>query len=193
MSLRELLDLCQVNYFEDWVQMLGGRPATAMVAGVFDPGMKEAAMRQLEGHSIAIYEPDPRLSMVWPVPEEHPAEERKPFETPLPEWLPETWKTARLVYVVILMSGAPIWQVPVYSLNWGAGIGGFVPSFDAVFGEHGDDGPSVEGWTTTSWEISLTRLINSFRSNAGWPSHDPTDSIVPEPDLTHPVDVGRDL
>jgi hypothetical protein len=37
-----------------------------MVAAMFEPGSEEPATRALAGHSIAVYEPDPRLTMVWP-------------------------------------------------------------------------------------------------------------------------------
>lgn len=113
MSLREMLDLCQDTHSDEWVLIPGGRPATAMLAGVFDPGMKDHALtRPLAGHSIAVYEPDPALSMVWPVPEEPEAEELEPFNRPLPEWAEQDghdWKHPRLNYAVVLLSGAPVW------------------------------------------------------------------------------------
>jgi hypothetical protein len=108
MNLRELLDAAQSNKADDWVQIPGNRPATAMVAGVFDAGFKEAQTRPLAGHSIAIYEPNPALSMVWPVPEddEEADRRRQPFH---PEWdQEERFKHVRCGYVVLMLGGAPI-------------------------------------------------------------------------------------
>lgn len=100
MSLRDLLDLCQNKHSDDWVLVPGNRPATTMLAGLFDPGMKdEAKTRPLAGHSIAVYEPDPQLSMVWPIPEEPEAERPDRLERFIPEWAEKDghgWKNANM-------------------------------------------------------------------------------------------------
>lgn len=67
MRLRDVLDLCTDLHSDDWVEIPGDqscRPATAMLAGVFDPGSAEPQMRSLDGHSFAVYEPDARLSII---------------------------------------------------------------------------------------------------------------------------------
>src|SRR4051794_10435813 len=97
MNLRELLDLCSGTHSDAWVRMpgaQGGRPATAFAAGIFDPGFEDARTRPLAGHTIAVYEPDARISMVWPVVEDDD-EDRGRF---IPEWLEadgHQWKNAR--------------------------------------------------------------------------------------------------
>lgn len=196
MRLRELLDLCQDTHSDDWVMVPGNRPATAMLAGVFDPGMKdEARTRTLVGHSIAVYEPDPKLSMVWPVPEEPEAERPNRHERFIPEWAEKDnhgWKNARPGFVVFLLGGAPVWQELVWYLDWGSGIGGYVPNIEPVFGDEYVDGEKpVTGWSTSAWAASLTRLISTFESAREWHTHDPTMRIVSEPSKLHPIDARR--
>lgn len=193
MSLRDLLDLCQEKHSDDWVLMPGSRPATAMLAGVFDAGTRdEARTRPLDGHSIAVYEPDPQLSMVWPVPDEPEAERSNRLERFIPEWAEQDghgWKNAWQSYAVVLLGGAPVWQEPVWYLDWGSGVGGYVPNFEGVFGdEYVDDERPVVEWTTSEWAVGLARLINSFDGRHEWQAHDPTARLVPEPERLHPID-----
>jgi len=192
MRLRELLDVCQDSHSDDWVRVPGSRPATAMLAGMFDPGMEDARTRPLAGHSIAVFEPDPQVSMVWPVPDEAEAERPNRHERFIPEWAEQDghgWKNARPGFVVFLLGGAPVWQELVWYLDWGSGIGGYVPNIEAVFGDDYVDGEKpVIGWSTTAWAASLTRLISSFESAHDWYTHDPTLRIVPKPESLHPVD-----
>jgi len=87
-------------------------------------GLKnEPATRPLAGHTIAVYEPDARLSMVWPVPEDDDWLDRS-RDDGIPEWA-ETdgheWKHVRTGHVVVLLGGAPIWQERVWYLDWGSG------------------------------------------------------------------------
>jgi hypothetical protein len=164
-----------------------------MLAGIFDPGMANARTRPLAGHSIAVYEPDPQVSMVWPVPDEVEVERPRRTERILPEWAEQDghgWKSASLSYVVVLLSGTPVWQEPVWYLDWGASIGGYVPNIEAVFGDDHVDGENpVVGWSASSWAVSLARLINnSFGHGHDWPTLDPTLRLVSEPDPLHPVD-----
>src|SRR4051794_36858358 len=132
MKLREALDLCSGGSAHDWVEVPGpwGRPATAMLAGMFDPGGADSVPRPLMGHSLAVYESDARLSLVWPVPEDdEPKDLRGDAQ---PEWAqddPHTWKVVRPGWGVVLLNGAPIWQTPMYYLDWGSGIGGYVARF----------------------------------------------------------------
>jgi hypothetical protein len=141
MNLRELLDVSQVEHADDWVCIPGNRPATAMLAGVFDAGFDEAQTRPLAGHSIAVYEPDPALSMVWPVPESDEEVEHRP-EARF-EWDPDKrFKNVRSGHVVILLGGAPIWQTIVWYLDWGSGIGGYVATSPCCWTGRRRSGPS---------------------------------------------------
>ncbi|HEY8501381.1 MAG TPA: hypothetical protein VIL21_01740 [Solirubrobacterales bacterium] len=165
-----------------------------MVAGLFDPGMSEPRLSPLTGHSIAVYEPEPELSMIWPVPEDD--EDNATLRgDELPEWVeqaPHEWKSARGSYVVMLLSGAPIWQTRVWYLDWGSGVGGYVAHFQVVFAEDRTSGtPSIERWETTKWAAGLARLINSFSVPSDFHTFDPTPSLVPEPAPMHPIDAQR--
>lgn len=196
MNLREALNLCTDIHSDDWVEIPSGqwgRPATAMVAGMFDPGFEKAQTRPLMGHSLAVYEPDARLSLVWPIPEDDEADRRG--DDYMPEWLDadgHQWKSARPGWVVVMLSGTPIWQALLWYLNWGSGIGGYVPNITARFGENDDQGvPTVEAWETSEWAVGLARLINSFTPSSGFNKFDPTTCIVPNPLAIHPVDLAR--
>lgn len=198
MRLRDALDICTDNYSDDWLKMPSGgwgRPATTMVAGLFDPGASEPRIRPLVGHTMAVYGPDARLSLVWPVPATDEAERPDRSERFIPEWAERDsfeWKNARQGWAVVLLSGAPIWQVSLWYLDWGSGIGGYVPDFRAIYGEDDDEGtPSIAGWEVSAWDVGLARLINSFASVPDFYKFDPTPRIVPEPSKLHPVDAAR--
>jgi hypothetical protein len=193
MNLRELLDAAQWNHADDWVLIPGNRPATAMVAGVFDAGSKEAQTRPLAGHSIAIYEPNPALSMVWPVPEddEEADRRRQPFH---PEWdQGKRFKNVRSGHAVLMLGGAPVWQTLVWYLDWGSGIGGYVADFSAIFDRDAMEQPApIVGWEASSWDIGLAGLINSFAHTAHeWIVQDPTDNVVTKRSDVHPIAVTR--
>jgi hypothetical protein len=195
MRLRDALDLCSDRHADDWVEIPGSRPATAMVAGLFDAGMKEAGMRPLAGHSLAVFEPDARLSMVWPVPDEPEAEQRD-VERFIPEWAERDtheWKSARAGWAVVLLSGSPIWQTLVWYLDWGSGVGGYVSDFQPVFADRELGGtPDLEGWMTTVWAVGLARLINGFSATGNWYTFDPTPRLVPHPSSLHPIEAERE-
>lgn len=197
--LRDALDLCSDDLSDEWVDMPGGqhgRPATTMVAGLFDPGGGEPGVRSLEGHSIAVYEPDARLSLVWPVDGEPAADRPRRREEWKPEWA-ETdvhqFKAARQGWVVVLLGGAPIWQESLFYIDWGSGIGGYVPDFSPLYGDDRSQGtPELEGWTTSRWAVGLAGLINSFSHTASdFAGVDPTHRLVPTPDGSHPIDARR--
>jgi hypothetical protein len=198
MQLREALDLCTDSHANDWLRMPGaqnGRPATAMLAGLFDPGMKQAQMRHLAGHSIAIYEPDARLSIVWPVPEDDDEVEGRDRQDRLPAWLEQDdhdWSSARPGWAVILLGGAPIWQTLIWYLNWGSGIGGYVTDFEPVNGSYdAASRPSMGVWATSKWAVDLAGLINSLGAPKEFSGFDPTSRLVLEPSRLHPVDAAR--
>lgn len=194
MRLRDALDLCTDAHQDDWVQIPGSRPATSMIAGLFDPGMSEPRLSPLTGHSIAVYEPDARLSMVWPVPEDDEDGQLLRGDD-LPEWLgqaPHEWKSARGGWAVILLNGTPAWQALVWYLDWGSGVGGYVSNFQPVFGDDRESGtPSIERWETTAWAVGLARLISSFSATGDFHTFDPTPSLVPQPPSLHPIDADR--
>ena len=195
MRLRDALDLCSDRRVDDWVEIPGERPATAMVAGMFDPGVADdARTRPLAGHSFAVYEPDARLSLVWPVPEDDD-HLRPRGDSWIPEWAESDkhqWKSARSGWAVVLLGGAPIWQDRLWYLDWGSGIGGYVPDFDPVYTDiEGPNGPQLEAWQSLSWAVELARLINFFSASSDWFSFDPTLRIVPSPLSQHPVDAAR--
>ncbi len=195
-TLRDALDKCTGASFDDWVTMPSagwGRPAITMLAGIFDPGGDEPETRPLVGHSLAVYEPDPRLSLVWPVPEDDSFLDRsRRFE---PEWLTQDthdWGRAERNWAIVLLSGAPIWQEPVWYLDWGSGNGGYVADFRPDF-EKSDPAevPLIKEWTASRWSIGLASLLNGFAATGDWFRFDPTSSLVPSPSPVHPVDGAR--
>jgi hypothetical protein len=198
-KLREALDLCSHEHAHEWVIIPGaqhGRPATTMLAGLFDAGAQEPRVRPLAGHSIAVYEPDARLSMVWTVPDEDEENRRSPRE-PVPEWAEnddQEWRSARDGWVVILLGGSPIWQTLIWYIDWGSGIGGYVPDFEPRFGDTFEEGgPKLEGWDVSSWAAALARLLNDFsHTGSDFARLDPTPRLVPSPSKLHPVDLARD-
>lgn len=193
MRLRDALDRCTADHASDWVEIPGDRPATLMVAAMFDPGAEDVRTRALAGDSIAVYEPDPRLTIVWPVPEDDDDFPRMRRRKELPEFAEEDeqeWKNARPGWVVILLNGSPIWQELLWYLDWGSGMGGYVAGFQGVFSD-GDDGPTRTGWTTSTWEIGLAGLVNSMSTTHEWRDLDPTYRLVPAPSTLHPIDAQR--
>jgi hypothetical protein len=191
MRLRDAQDLCSDGHQDDWVQLPGSRPATTMLAGIFDPGASQPETRPLMGDSVAVYEPDARLSIVWPVPEDSDARRRD-----LPEWAEQDdhdWTTTGREWAVILVCGAPIWQTPIWYLNWGSGIGGYVPNFEPVYGDDEPSGePTLERWEVSAWAVGLARLLNVVAwTPHDWFGFDPTQRIVSHPSPVHPIDAAR--
>jgi hypothetical protein len=177
MNLSDLLDLCQDKHSDDWVEVPEERPATLMLGRAF-------------GSHLAVYEPNPALSMLWLVSED-PDED---FDG-LPFWAEEDthdWH-GRSGYVVILLNGAPVWQTQSWYMTWGSAVGGYVPDIRKPMhdgGEHGD--PANAEWTTTKWEASLARLLNAVAYvSDDWHSFDPVFRLVPEPVPIHPLGAAR--
>ncbi len=196
MTLRELLDAAQLDRSDDWVKVPGNRPATAMVAGVFDAGFEQAQTRPLAGHSIAVYEPNPALSMVWPMPEDDEGADRRRREPFKPDWDPqEEFKHIRPGHAVLMLGGAPIWQTLVWYLDWGSGIGGYVANFSVLFDGELDEGPPPTiGWEASSWAIGLAGLISSLDHMAHeWFAHDPTERVVTRRSDVHPLEEARGI
>ena len=195
MNLRDLLERCTADNMDDWVEIPGSRPATLMLAAMFDPGAEDSRTRALFGHSIAVFEPDPRLTMVWPVPEDDEDFLRLGRRGELPEFAEQDsqeWKSASPSWVVILFNGSPVWQALLWYLEWGAGIGGYVANFQPVFDEDDDEGaPTRTGWETTTWAIGLAGLVNSMSNTYQWHSFDPSARLVPKPSTLNPVDAQR--
>src|SRR3954462_12487551 len=137
MKLHDALDLCSDAHSDDWIRIPGGqhgRPATSMLAGIFDPGVvDEPATRPLAGHSLAVYEPDARLSLTWSVPEDDDYLNREESSLPARAATDSPqWKNARRSWAVVLLGGAPIWQDVLWFLDWGSGIGGYVADFQPI-------------------------------------------------------------
>jgi hypothetical protein len=125
-----------------------------------------------------------------PVPDEAEAEQPNRYERGLPDWAEqdsEEFKSARVAYTVILLGGALVWQEAMWYLDWGSGIGGYVPYIEPKFsGEYeGHERPQT-GWQVSLWAVKLARLMNSFEGTHHWHPHDPTIRLVPEPDKMHP-------
>lgn len=197
MTLRGALDVCSDRFLDSWVRMPGGqdgRPATTMLAGMVDPGGDEPEVRPLVGHSMAVYEPDPRLSLVWPVPEDDRYLERL-RDPVIPTWLAEDthdWGRTERNWVVVLLGGTPIWQEPVWYLNWGSGIGGYVADFQPVYEEaDSTEIPLARDWTVSEWSIGLAALISAYEATGDWFRFDPTSRFVPSPSPVHPIDSAR--
>ena len=99
MRLREALDFCSVNHADEWVWLAGERPATAMAVGLVDSGDSEQPRTTiLAPHSLAVYEPDARLSLTWPIPDEE-----SPGDRSEPEWLTDDgheWNPTRSEWAV---------------------------------------------------------------------------------------------
>jgi hypothetical protein len=201
MKLREALDLCSDEHAHEWVKIPSGqfgRPATTMLAGLFDPGMSEPHLRPVTGHNLAVYEPDPSLSLLWSVPDEY-EEDRRSGQRELPDWAEtddHTWKSARDGWAVILLNGSPIWQAPIWYIDWGSGIGGYVADFHPRFGDYdeelGGGARKIDGWEASAWAIGLARLINAFSHTAGeFAGFEPTARLVPSPSKVHPVDAAH--
>lgn len=177
MNLSELLDLCQDQHSDDWVEVPEERPATLMFGRIF-------------GSHLAVYEPNPELSMLWLVSED--PDER--FDT-LPDWAEgdaHDWQ-GRSGYVVILLNGAPIWQTHAWYMTWGSGVGGFVPRIERPIHDGEERGyPANAEWVTTKWEASLARLLNAVTYiSDDWHSFDPVSRLVPVPAAIHPIGATR--
>lgn len=193
MHLREALDLCSDLHSDDWVEIPGSRPATGMLATFFDPGTAEPRTRALTGHSIGVYEPDARLAIVWPVPEDDDDVVRPGRSRDLPEFLEadsRQWKSARREWGVVVVCGSPVWQEPIWYADWGSGIGGYVPEIRPILSESPEEKPA--GWEATEWAIHFVGLINRLAGSYQWHEFDPTPRLVAEPQPQHPIDLARE-
>jgi hypothetical protein len=163
-----------------------------MLATFFDPGVAgEPRTRPLTGHSIAVFEPDPRLCMLWPVAEDDDHLGR--YERSLPEWAADRhFKSGEARWSVIMLGGAPVWQSRLWYLDWGSGIGGYVADFSPQFARDAHVfEPVLEGWRTSEWAVAHAGLINAFSPSREWDSLDPTFQIDPQPSQLRPIDAMR--
>lgn len=76
----------------------------------------------------------------------------------VPEWAEndtQTWKNAKFGWTVVLLAGAPIWQEPLWYVDWGSGIGGYVADFKPRFGDYdeelGGGARKVDSWDASAW------------------------------------------
>ncbi len=170
-----------------------------MIPAMFEPGAEEPATRAITGHSIAVYEPDPRLTIVWPLREDddHMTRDSRRQERDLPEFAgddSQEFKSGCLGWVVILFAGSPVWQEAQWYLDWGSGIGGYVADIQPDFGHDADlSRPTRVGWKTSAWAIALADLVNSLAGSYDWGSFDPTHRLVPKPSTLHPIDAQRSI
>lgn len=201
MNLRELLNLCQDDHLDDWIEVPYNRPATAMLSGVVDPGFEDRTdIRPLAGSHLGIYEPAPTVSMLWLVPEEAEVHRGSTVDGMPPEWMDadETggWNGARSVrsgYVVILLAGAPVWQEHMSYVTWGAAIGGYVPQIERAIHDGTERGYSATAeWVVSAWSVGLAILLSNLSGVAKeWWAHDPVSRLTPEPVQGHPIDQRR--
>lgn len=170
--------------------MPGGQPATAMLAVLFDAGARSPELRSVTGDRIAVYEPDARLSIVWTVDDECRGD--RPQSDP-PERVGEQFKHARDGWAVILFSGSPIWQVPIWVSRLGAWDWRVRARLQARTAAtttrqvgRRSRGGTPQGGSSASRVSSMTSLTRRARA-----THDPTLRLVPEPSRLHPVDTER--
>jgi hypothetical protein len=166
-----------------------------MLAGHFDPGPEDMRVRSLVGHTIAVYEPDASLSLVWPVPEDDEVRARGRHSDDFPQWAADdlAWDSAHLGYVVVLLSGSPIWQEPLWLLDWGSGTAGYVAAFEPIHSQDrvAGEAPRLEGWEASAWSVGVARLLNELSITGDFHEVDPTDRIVPERSTLHPIEASR--
>jgi hypothetical protein len=157
MDLRAVLDLCQEDEAAGWRVMPSG-PAERMVTGLLDvAGSDEPpALVALQPDYRAIYMPDARLGIAWGIPDADARDERALAP---PDWMPAEWSSARPAHAVVLLNGSAVWQVLYASVNWGAGISGYMPWPAPHYADGSAERPAVVGWRTTSWEASFARLL----------------------------------
>jgi hypothetical protein len=167
-----------------------------MIAGLFDPGSAEAGMSALTPGALAVYEPDASLSLAWGVPEDD--DSSRCVGDDLPEWLvtdSHEWGSATRGWAVVLLNGSPIWQTPIWYIDWGSGIGGHVAGFSPQFKDYNPDDAEDRGsvgWRASQWATDLAALIESFSPTAGqFASFNPTARLVPYPSRLHPVDAAQ--
>lgn len=157
MNLRVLLDICQEERAKEWRRLPIG-PADRMVTALLDVAASDEppALAALQPTYRATYVPDARVALAWGIPD---ADARNERDGGAPAWMPTEWTSARPLYAVVMLDGSVVWQVLYASVNWGAGITGYLPWPAA---HHAGDLPhssEVIGWRTTSWEASFARLL----------------------------------
>ena len=98
-------------------------------------------------------------------------------------------------FVVIHFCGAPVWQQKIVYLDWGSGVGGYVPEIEAAIQDGVERGyPQSADWVTSKWAISLVWLLHSLTGTSQeFLSKDPVARLVPHPTTTHPIDQQRQL
>lgn len=158
MRLRDILDLCQESASDDWRVIPGDGPADRMASAFVDVASSDEppALAALQPMYRAVYLPDARVGLAWGYEQEDWREQ--PRRDP-PEWLPIEWSSVDYRHAVITLNGNAVWQVGMASVDWGAGISGYLPWPSTEYSREGLETPTVVGWRTTSWEASFARLL----------------------------------
>jgi hypothetical protein len=158
-DLRAVLDLCVDERSDDWRRLPPG-PADHMITGLVDVTADSAppALAALQPAYRAVHVPDVRIGLAWGIPAKDWRDDRPALP---PAWMPEEWNSVRQAHALVLFSGCAVWQLQYASVDWGAGIDGYLPWPSPRFAElRPARGPRpVVGWRTTSWEASFARLL----------------------------------
>lgn len=170
MDLRALLDLCVDERADDW-RVLPAGPADHMVTGLVDIAAptEPPALAALQPMYRAVYVRDARLGLAWGIPKGDWRDER---ETPPPAWMPEEWNSARPRYAVVLLNGCVVWQILHASVDWGAGISGYLPwpSPRYAQGRPRSGARQIIGWSATSWDAAFARLLTRIAGHSDFRS-----------------------
>lgn len=138
-------------------------PAEHLVTALIDAAADDEppALAALQPMYRAVYVPDARLGLAFGVPEE---DWRGGREARPPDWKPEEWNSVEPCFGILLLNGAAVWQARIASVDWGAGISGYLPWPNARYADDRELGrrPTLVGWRTTSWEASFARLLTQI-------------------------------
>lgn len=163
MELRSLIDLLQEEHADDW-HVLPSGPAERMLTGFVDVAASDEppALAALQPLYRATYAPDARLGLAWSMADVDWREERTPESPP---WMPAEWNGVEKRYAVALLNGSAVWQVGLASVDWGAGISGYLPWPVPRYADDGGPGKgrTIIGWRTTSWEASFRAALDEDR------------------------------
>jgi hypothetical protein len=161
MKLRALIDLLQEEHAEDWYVLPSG-PAERTVTAFVDVAASQEppALAALQPLYRAVYAPDARLGLAWGIPQ---VDSRDELPREPPRWMPEDWNSVEPRYAVVLLNGTAVWQVLLASVDWGAGISGYLPWPAPHYADEGGPGNArIIGWRSTSWEASFARLLTKI-------------------------------
>ena len=155
MELRTWLDLCQVEYADEWHRLPAEDPLPGMLVSIEDVASKDEppalALRMHTGR--AVYGPIAELGIAWGMPLRDWRDHER-WDHP---WAPKHWNGVELRYAHVLLNGAPIWQVAYAQVDRGAGTSGALP-WPSPDSSDGED--PVE--RVSSWDVSFARLLGEL-------------------------------